>query len=645
VGRVFIGIACSGILLGFAYFLKKSYRAFSSVLAGGAIAVLYYSVMIAYKDYGLLSQPAAFIGMIGITCFSVFLAVKFNRKELAVIALIGGFTYPFMASGESNNYIAFFTYVAILNLGMLALAYFKKWKIINLLAYVFTIILFGGWLTTGYSELKNTIIPALTFATVFYVIFYGANLIYTVRKKEKFEAPQFISLLSTTVMYFTAGMFILSYIDTNTQGIFTLLLAGVNLLLALYVLRNKSIDNNLFYLILSKAIVLISLFAPIQLDGNYITIFWLVETTALIWVSQKTNMKIFKDISVIVFLFACFSLLINLMRFYLMDFSSETTPFINQGFLTGLTAIVTYFISIFLLKKEDLKSNYLIFTTPGFIKTLKISLGIVAYLSILLELNYGIDTNSIGANTSNNFYRTHVSSSIMALINYGYHFIAIGVFVLFSKKSNDSLIKVFLFIGLAILTFIYLLVGNKNGIEVRKYVLLGDIGSVWLILRYSVTVLMVLANVLFYVAYIKNKSKEEELYTFFYITTVLFTIFTISTELDYAAILSQIDFDSSKRLISATTAEVLNFTQKAGYSIAWGLSSFVFMFFGMRNKLTILRVLSLILFLVTIIKLLVFDLHDMSNVARYISFIGLGILLLLVSFMYQRLRRLINEGK
>ena len=252
LGRVLIGVLSSAILLGFAYFLKKSYRAFSSILAGGAIAVLYYSITIAYQDYHLLSQPAAFIGMLGITCFSVFLALKFDRKELAIIGLIGGFTSPFMVSGESNNYISFFTYLTVLNLGMLTLAYFKKWRIINLLAYAFTIVLFGGWLVTNYNELEKTIVPALTFATIFYAIFYGANLIYTLRKQEKFEAIQFISLLSTTVMYFTAGMLILSYTNANTQGVFTLILAGVNLLLALYVFRDKSIDKNLFYLIFPK---------------------------------------------------------------------------------------------------------------------------------------------------------------------------------------------------------------------------------------------------------------------------------------------------------------------------------------------------------------------------------------------------------
>lgn len=646
LGRVLIGVASSGILLTFAYFLKKSYRAFSSVLAGGAIAVLYYSVTIAYQDYGLLSQPVAFVSTILITGFATFLAVKFNRKELAIIGLIGGFTSPFMVSGESNNYIAFFTYISVLNLGMLALAYFKKWRIINLLAYIFTILLFGGWLTTEYNNLKNITAPALTFATIFYVIFYGANLIYTLRKREKFEASQFISLLSTTVMYFSAGMFILNFKEFNYQGIFTISMAGVNLLLALFVFKNKTIDKNLFYLILSKAIVLVTLFAPIQLNGNYITIFWLIETSTLIWLSQRTQMKVFKDITAIVFLVACFSLLINLLRFYLIDFSDENKPILNQGFITGMVAIVTYLASIYLLKREENKNTYLFFSAKGFGKTLKIVAGAVGYLSVLFELNYGIDYKMIGiAEEYSLFDFSRAGDSIQVLVNYGYHFIVVGAFIFFTRKSNDSLIKVFSLVGLAIITLLYLLAGNQSGIYLRKYVLTGEVSSAWLVLRYAVTVLMIIANVLFFFTYIKGKAKTEELSTFFYVITVFFAIYTISVELDFIAVLSQIDVGSTITEISSITKKVLNFTQKAGYSIAWGLSSFVFMFIGMRNKVTILRILSLVLFLITLIKLLVFDMHNMSNVARYISFIGLGILLLIVSFMYQRLRKLINEGK
>ena len=42
--------------------------------------------------------------------------------------------------------LVLFTYLIILNLGLLSLAFFKRWFLINVLALFFTELIFGGWL-------------------------------------------------------------------------------------------------------------------------------------------------------------------------------------------------------------------------------------------------------------------------------------------------------------------------------------------------------------------------------------------------------------------------------------------------------------------------------------------------------------------
>lgn len=96
MGRAGIGLAVGGLLVGIAHFMRKKYRAFSSVLIGGGISVFYYTISIAYHDYHLFNQHTAFAIMVGITLFSTVMAVLYDRKELAVIALIGAFTSPLM---------------------------------------------------------------------------------------------------------------------------------------------------------------------------------------------------------------------------------------------------------------------------------------------------------------------------------------------------------------------------------------------------------------------------------------------------------------------------------------------------------------------------------------------------------------------
>jgi uncharacterized membrane protein len=88
----------------------------------------------------------------------------------------------------------------------------------------------------------------------------------------------------------------------------------------------------------------------------------------------------------------------------------------------------------------------------------------------------------------------------------------------------------------------------------------------------------------------------------------------------------------------------LRAARRVGYPILWGTGSFLFMWYGMRHKLRTVRILSLCLFGVTLLKLFLFDLRGISEGGRVAAFICLGILLLVVSFMYNKLKHLLIDG-
>ena len=88
-----------------------------------------------------------------------------------------------------------------------------------------------------------------------------------------------------------------------------------------------------------------------------------------------------------------------------------------------------------------------------------------------------------------------------------------------------------------------------------------------------------------------------------------------------------------------------NLYYKAGLSILWGLCSFSMMWLGMKHTFKTLRIISLTLFTVTIIKLFFFDIKNIPPGGKIAAFILLGVLLLIVSFMYQRLKKMIIDDK
>jgi uncharacterized membrane protein len=84
---------------------------------------------------------------------------------------------------------------------------------------------------------------------------------------------------------------------------------------------------------------------------------------------------------------------------------------------------------------------------------------------------------------------------------------------------------------------------------------------------------------------------------------------------------------------------------KTGLAILWGTVSFAFMWLGMRYKYRPLRIFSLTLFSITLVKLFVFDIRNIPVGGKIAAFFCLGVLLLVISFMYQRLKRILIEDE
>jgi uncharacterized membrane protein len=86
-----------------------------------------------------------------------------------------------------------------------------------------------------------------------------------------------------------------------------------------------------------------------------------------------------------------------------------------------------------------------------------------------------------------------------------------------------------------------------------------------------------------------------------------------------------------------------NLYYKAGLTILWSLCSFILMWLGMKYSFRTLRILSLGLFTVILVKLFTYDIQNIPPGGKIAAFILLGVLLLVVSFMYQRLKKIIID--
>ena len=84
---------------------------------------------------------------------------------------------------------------------------------------------------------------------------------------------------------------------------------------------------------------------------------------------------------------------------------------------------------------------------------------------------------------------------------------------------------------------------------------------------------------------------------------------------------------------------------KTGLPVLWGIVSFALMWTGMRNKTRLLRIISLTLFTLTLIKLFTYDIENIPAGGKIAAFFCLGVLLLIISFMYQKVKVIITDDK
>ncbi len=620
-GRVCIGLFCGIILIFVAHRLRKNYRSFSSVLVGGGLTVFYFTIAFAFHQYNLISQSAAFIIMVIITAFAVTLSLLYDRLELAILATIGGFITPFLVSTGEGNYVILFTYLCILNSGLIVLAFYKRWHALHFIAFAFTALIYGAWIGANNSSKTFSYSGTFLFGTVFYLMFLIINMLLYLKKEVKFSFPDVSLLILTNVGYYSAGIFLLHQWHPEYKGLFTAILGVVNLLLATFFYKRKNIDRNFIYLLIGVTLTFISLAAPVQLEGNYITIFWAAELVLLFWLYQKSFIRLLKIASVFITILMLISLLMDWEQVYVIH-SNLLTVIINKGFTTTVFCAVSMGVMAYLMKKEA-DSFYLKGISNNAMQLFyTITSVVLFFISGVLEICYQFSTRYSGTGLQYTYLLLYIPAFILVLI------LLLPVLKIKTGYFTQP------FLAAAAIVYYLLNIGNSYTTE---RLLLQTNSLQWHFLAHWAGIVLLLLLIYKMISLVRQQhDKLKELLPAFTCITAIIVIIFFSVEIKniYVWLVYQ-------NPNSFTDAE--NLYNKAGLSIVWGLLSFTCIWLGMRYGFKTLRVIALVLFGVTLIKLFVFDLKNIPPGGKIVAFILLGVLLLTVSFMYQRLKKLIID--
>lgn len=639
IARVGIGVLCGAIVLGFAHRLRKNFKAFSSVLVGGGIAIFYFTIGIAFHQYHLFNQTTAFIIMLLITGFSVFISILYDRIELAALSIIGGFATPFMVSTGQGNYQVLFTYILILDIGMLILAYMRKWNLINILAYAFTMILYFGWLQAKCIGQTNAPYKgALIFGAIFYVVFILMNIINNIKERRKFAALDLTILISNTFLFFGSGMQILSYYHPELKGIFSVLLAGFNLICSFLLYKKFKADVKLVYLMIGLTLTFITIAAPVQLHGNYITLFWALEAVLLIWLGQRSKIVLFRFASVIITFLMCISLFMDWVNVYGTYNEEGVKILLNKAFITGLVSSLSLLAVVLLLRKEEEKLSYLgiPFNPKNYSRVLTVGFVALLYLTGLLETGYQVKE----------WFENSLTTPILIQV---YHLLFLVALNITGTKMQNKALQISLYVLNYITLVVFLLFFAWMPLtEIKDQVLTTEMNHMGFIFHY-----VSIAAAVFLVFSMNNAINKKG--SFISNTKVLNSIL-VSIAIVYLSSVELLLHVLKLNLINVFNINDIEYMDKIieisrlethaitiGFPILWGILAFVLLFIGMKKYNKSFRVISLVLIALTLIKLFTFDIKDASEAGKIIAFIILGVVLLIISFMYQKIKALLLD--
>lgn len=754
--RIVFGYAMGFGLIGFAVRLKAKYHNFSSVLLSGGMAIMYLVTYFAYAYYALMPQSAAFVLMAIFTVFTVAAAILYDRQVIAHIGLVGAYAVPFLLSNNSGNYLFLFSYMAIINIGILAVSVKKYWKPIFYTSFGFTWLIFYGWFVSKYSSAEHFYL-ALIFLAIFFATFYATKIIHGVLHFESDDAENLIAIFITAFVFygfsfaisdtqadvreyavfftylavislailltsyrfygrvlvylsypftwlifgawfvteyrahehfylaaiFATVFFAIYYVAalvyrlltdeigmientglvlTNSfvfygfgyvimgsreglqgfEGLFTAAHALFHSLVAQTVSRFKASAVDVIQVLAILIVTFATIAIPVQFDGNRVTLIWTVEAAALFWFGRARQIPLFEYFSYPIMVLATGSLLVDWIvaygerTMYVSQFNRQ--PLANGDFITALV-----FIGAF-----------------AFIYTTNRDKRHEAAISVDLVRLLGFSVAAVGLFVLYNTFRIEIG-------NY-YHIQAVAPiprdvetpFGLYDDLQRFNFLwqviySMFFLIGMSVANLRKLRSKGLAYVNVALGILCLVIFSTACMVAFSQLRQSYMSSVLDAIFTERLMYIAIRYISYLFAGGLLYSLYLycrgelVAEWIPKKARTDGFDLFLSLILLIVASCELVNLmgqflipdAYKLGLSVLWGVYAVVLIIMGIAWNKKHLRIAAIVLLGVTLAKLFLYDIADLDTISKTILFVSLGLLMLIVSFLYTKYKGLI----
>ncbi|MFN8207413.1 MAG: DUF2339 domain-containing protein [Bacteroidales bacterium] len=625
--RFILGYVAGLLLIGAGLRFLSRYKSYASILLNGGMAVLYFNTYAAAGYYNFFPQWLAFAVMFILTAITVFIALRLDNQYTAIIGLVGAYGIPFLVGSESGAYWILPAYTIIINCGVLYIGFRKNWKVLNYVAFGMSWILFIAWLNVSDGE-RVYQITALIFSTLFFLIFYLLVLAYKLIRNETFQVGEVIVLLLNSFIYYLASLGIVRDLG-DYAGMFTAGNAVLHGMVILIVYRRGIADKAFYRFLMGIFLAFLTLAIPMQFDGEWVCWLWALESLALYAAGRSGKQSFYAWISLGLMILASLALLVSWQRHYMLFPEQQVrvlTPFLNKAFLTSLVVITCAGVMFLLSRDREIRLQ----RTFGLIWT--VFFLFLFYFAIRTELG--------------NYWYSHYSQSTYEDGMYSFSVDSLAL----DMRHVTLFLYTVLFLGA--LSFLGRLRDWDESVKIIVSVMAGLV-----LVRYAILVLpalddmrsmfhkgeesmfnppVIIVHLLRYIAYggaafllvfvnrvVFSFEKEQVVKSIVSLLTHFFVLYLLSYELT---------------ILVSEAGGIYNgmAVHKAGYSILWGCYALFMVGSGFLRGRSLTRITGVIFVLFVACKVLLFDLSGLSTRLRILLLISLGVVMLIIAFVYQK---------
>ena len=625
--RVAISILVgAGMLVGGLRLLGRKYHLMGQGLMGGGVVTLYFSMYAAGPLYSVLPTPAVFALMILVTVTAGLLAVRTDSMLIAIIGILGGFITPVLLRTPELNLPVLYGYTLLLSIGILGMAYYKQWRLLNYIGFVCTYVLVLGSMS-AYD--KATDFPAaISFLTAFFVVHSTITYLYNIIRGGRSGVLEIIHVVANAIAYAGIGYMLIH--DAHGRPwpcLLSLWLAVFYTVHLVVFLRKKLVDRALLTALIALAGVFAAWTLPLVLEKETLTICLSLLAIMFLWLGQKMNSTFLQNLAQLVYAVVFYRLLVlDMPRNFdmrpqaMLPAGDYWKQMIDRLWTFGL-ALASVIGGFFLQRRS-------------------------ATVSEELHVTEGSDT------------REFVPRSLVVNVIHG--FVVLFVF-LFLHLELNTMFQYCEPLRLPVLTILWCALA---GYFLWRYLSAGgqatETGSLSRLQQFSFGAM----SVVFVVLLIKLlaidagawKLRDSFVYGIEYsllyagmrlidygaVLLVLFGVWSILVRRGREPIPAAVfGYAGLALLFVYATLEVnsllywrLRDFQGGGITILWSVFAIAFIAAGIHKTVRALRYLGLVLFVVVTGKVFLVDLQDMEMIYRVVAFLVVGIILLLGSFAY-----------